>query len=77
MQIQIPFWYVISNSFKFLKIALIKVVMIFMMSAKMATLSLLKIKIFWKKGYDIIIPAHDLTNKTLSRDSNCIVDVVM
>ena len=48
-----------------------------MMSAKMATLGLLKIKVFWNKGYDVIIFVHDVTNKILSRDSNYIVDVVM
>ena len=52
-------------------------VTIFMMSAKMATLGLLKIKVFWNKGYDIIISAHDLTSKILLLDSNYIVDVVM
>ena len=48
-----------------------------MMSAKMATLGLLKIKVFWNKGYDVIISVHDVTNKILSRNSNYIVDVVM
>ena len=40
-----------------------------MMSAKMATLGLLKIKVFWNKGYDVIIYVHDVTNKILSGDS--------
>ena len=48
-----------------------------MMSPKMATPGLLKIKVFWNKGYDVIIPADDATNKILSRDSNYIVDVFM
>ena len=48
-----------------------------MMSAKMATPDLLKIRVFWKKGYDVIIPVHDSTNIFLSRDSNDIIDVVM
>ena len=48
-----------------------------MMSAKMATPGLLKITVFWNKGYDVIISVHDVTNKILSRDSNYIVDVVM
>ena len=52
-------------------------VTILMMSAKMATPGLLKIKVFWNKGYDVIISVHDVTNKILSRDSNYIVDVVM
>ena len=52
-------------------------VTILMMSAKMATLGLLKIKVFWSKDYDVIISAHDITSKILARDSNYIVDVVM
>ena len=47
------------------------------MSAKMASLGHLKIKVFWNKGYDVIIFVHNVTNKILSRDSHCIVDVVM
>ena len=50
---------------------------ILMMSAKLATSSLLKIKIFWNKGYEVIIPDYDVTNKILSRDSNYFVDVVI
>ena len=52
-------------------------VTILMMSAKMATPGLLKIKVFWNKGYDVIISVHDVTNKILSRDSNYNVNVVM
>ena len=48
-----------------------------MMSAKIATPGLLKITVFWNKGYDLIISVDDVTNKILSRDSNYIVDVVM
>ena len=50
-----------------------------MMSAKMATLGLLKIKVFKNKGYDVIIAltVHEFTNKISSRDSNYSVDVVM
>ena len=47
------------------------------MLAKIATPGLLKITVLWNKGYDVIIPVHDVTNKILSRDSNYIVDVVM
>ena len=42
----------------------------------MATLGLLKIKIFWNKSYDVIISVHDVTNKILSLDSYYIVDMV-
>ena len=48
-----------------------------MMSAKLATPDILKIRIFENKGYDVIILDYDVTNKTLSRASNYIVDVVM
>ena len=50
---------------------------ILMMSAKLVTPGLLKIKIFWNKGQDVIISIHDVTNKDSSRDSNYIVAVVM
>ena len=47
------------------------------MSAKLATLGLLKIKVFRSKGYDLIISVHDVTNKMLSHDLNYIVNLVM
>ena len=47
------------------------------MSAKIATPDLLKITVFWNKGYDVIISVDDVTNKILSRDSNYIVDAFM
>ena len=47
------------------------------MPAKIATSSLLKIKVFWNKGYDVMIYVNDVTNKILSCDSNYIVNVVM
>ena len=50
---------------------------ILMMSAKMATLGLLKIKVFWNKGYDVIIYACDVTNDISSPDSNYIIIVFM
>ena len=52
-------------------------VTILMMPAKLASPGLLTIKIFQNKGYDVIIPDYDVTNKILSRTSNYIVDVVM
>ena len=52
-------------------------VTILMISAKMVTLGLLKIKVFENKGYDVITSVHDFTNKILLRDSNYIVDAVM
>ena len=52
-------------------------VTILMMSAKLATPDLLKIKIFQNKGYDVMIPDYDVTNKILLRDPYDIVHVVM
>ena len=52
-------------------------VTILMMSAKIPTLGLLKIKVFWKKDYDAIIYVCDVNKKLLSADSNYIVAVVM
>ena len=51
-------------------------VIILMISAKMATPDLLKITVFWNKAYDVIIPVVT-SPKNLSRDSNYIVDVFM
>ena len=50
---------------------------ILIMSTKMATQGLLKATVFFKKGYGIIIPVHDVTIKILSRDLNYIIDVVI
>ena len=47
------------------------------MSGKIATSDLLKIKVFWNKGYDVMIYVNDVTNKILSCDSIYIVNVVM
>ena len=47
-----------------------------MMWAKLVNLDL-KIKVFWNKGYEVIVSVHDITNEILSRYSNYIVDVVM
>ena len=77
IQIQTAPWYIISNSFNFFNFFLISMVTILMMSAKLATLGLLKIKVFWNKGYEVIISVYDVTKKILSRDSIYIVNVVM
>ena len=50
---------------------------ILMMSENVATPSLLKIKVFLNKSYDVIFSVHDVTNKILPRDVNYIADVVM
>ena len=48
-----------------------------LMSAKLATLGLLKIKVFWNEDSDVITFVQDVTSKVLSRDSNYIIDMVM
>ena len=48
-----------------------------MISAELANLGFLKIKVIWNEKYDVISSVHDVINKILSRDSNHIVDVVM
>ena len=48
-----------------------------MMSAKMATAGLLKIAVFWNKGYDATICVDEVNNKILLRDQNYIVDLLM
>ena len=47
------------------------------MSVKMAILGYLKIKVFWNKGFNVIISFHDVANNFLLRHSNYIRDVVM
>ena len=46
-----------------------------LISAKLATPSLLKVNVFWNKVYDVIILVHDI--KKLSCDSKYIVDLFM
>ena len=48
-----------------------------MTSAKMATPGLLEVKAFWKKGYHVIIPLHDVINKVLTHESSHNVNVAM
>ena len=48
-----------------------------MTSAKMATSGLLEVKAFWKKGYHVIIPLHDVINKVLTHESSHNVNVAM
>ena len=52
-------------------------VTVLMMSAKLASPGLLKLKMFENKCYDVTILDYGVTNKILSRDSSYIVDVFM
>ena len=38
---------------------------------------IIKIKIFWNKSYDVVIPVNHVTYKILPRDSNFTVDVAV
>ena len=67
---------ILLTFFESVKVILINIVAILMMEAKLDTLGLLKIEIFWNEGYDVIICVHNVTIKILSLRSNCIVDVV-
>ena len=44
---------------------------ILMISAKSATLGLLKLNVLGNKGYKVIISVYEIINKILSRDSSC------
>ena len=52
-------------------------VAILMMSVKLATLGLLKVKVFRNKDCDVTIFVLDVTYKILALDPNYVVDVVM
>ena len=56
-----------------LKNVFINMVTTLIMPAKIATLGLLKTKVFWNKGYGVIISVHNLINENFSSDSNYIV----
>ena len=58
-------------------IILINMVTVLMMSAKKATLGLLKLKVFWNKDNEVRIFVHGVTNEVLLRESKYIVDVVV
>ena len=60
------YFLILLTYFESLRIFLIKIVAI-LMSAKMATLSLPKITVFWKKGYGVIIFVH-VTNQILLQE---------
>ena len=68
---------ILLTVFESLKVFVITVAAILMMSAKLATLGYLKTKVFWNKGYDIMIFVNDVTSKMLFLKSNYIVHVVM
>ena len=50
---------------------------ILMMSVKLGPPDVLKITVFWKMGYDVIMSVRDVTNEILSIDSNYVVHVIM
>ena len=52
-------------------------VTVLMSSAKIATLVLDKIKVFWNRDHDVIFSVYNVTSKILSSDSNYIANVVM
>ena len=56
---------------------LLSLIAILLMSTKLTTSGLLKIKVFWNKGYHVIISANGISSEIWSRDSNYILDVVI
>ena len=58
-------------------VVLISIAVILTISAKLANLDLLKTNKFQNKSKGVIVYAHEITKKVLSRDSNYTVDVVM
>ena len=62
---------------KSLRVALITIIAILLMSAKLATPVILKTNVYWNKRYHFIIYFNNVTNKNLSRDSNYIVDMMI
>ena len=81
IQVYIAFWYIICNCFNVFwvfKIFFNKYDYNFDDVSKNGySKPFFKIKIFWNKGYDVIISVHDVTSKILSRDSDYTVNVVM
>ena len=52
-------------------------VTILMISEKIATLGLPKIKVYWNKWFDVIVSANDVTNRFLLREADYVVNVVV
>ena len=70
-------WFLaILTFFEALKIILISMVITFMISAEITTPGLLKLNVFWNKGYDFIISVNDIRNKILWLNSNYIAEGV-
>ena len=70
-------WFLaILTFFEALKIILISMVITFMISAERTTPGLLKLNVFWNKGYDFIISVNDIRNKILWLNSNYIAEGV-
>ena len=72
---RLQFSCILFTFFESSKTVLINMVATMMMSAKLATLGLLKIMVFWNKGHDVIISV--MTSPTKFYHLNYIVDVVM
>ena len=60
-----------------LKFVLINMIPILMMSAKLGAPGLLKVTVFRKKHYEVIVSTNNFTSKILTCDSNKNIDTVM
>ena len=66
-------WYLL----KIVKVVLVNGIVISLIWSKLETSDLLKIIVFWKKVYDLIISVYDAINNILPGDSNSIVKVAV
>ena len=68
---------ILIHNFEVFSLFLLNLVIILMMSAKMATQNLHKLTVFWNEGYGVLNSVDDVINKILWHDSNYIVDLFM
>ena len=58
-------------------VVLINIIVILMISSKLAAVGVLEIKLFRNKNYDVIISVHDVTKKILLSDPIYIEDIAV
>ena len=63
--------------FTFIELLKFVLINMILMSAKLGAPGLLKVTVFCKKHYEVIVSTHNFTNKILSCDSNKNIDKVM
>ena len=58
-------------------VVLTNIIVILMISSKLAAVGVLEIKLFRNKNYDVIISVHDVTKKILLSDPIYIEDIAV